>query len=167
MFLLWCRYCGIVEMLDNLHNQQMHDLIYVDDDDDDQDFFKLAFSEVGWSHRIFSVRSGEQLIKHLQRITDSHYLPHLLVIDCNLGLMSGEVLFSHLQSEKKTQSIHVVFFSTDISTTKKDRLLRAGVKSVITKPSDLKAYTILALHLISIAEDIESGVEPNYELLAA
>jgi CheY-like chemotaxis protein len=145
----------------------MYDLIYVDDDDDDQEFLKLAFYELGLLHRIFFVSSGEQLLKRLKQIIDTDYFPRLLLIDCNLGSMSGEVLYGHLQSEKKTRSLHVVFLSTGISTTEKDRLIRAGAKSVIMKPSDLKTYALLASHLISISEEIKSGVEPNYELLTA
>jgi CheY-like chemotaxis protein len=143
----------------------MYDLIYVDDDPDDLEFAQLAFEIIGWSHRVLLLDSGKKVLQYLSQLVDPLSSPYLLLIDYYLDGMDGEDLLVILRSNPKYSYIKVVFLTTGLSKSSKDRLLKLGAGCCVDKPDNLEKYKELALNLKLIAGEIGSGQKPSFELL--
>ncbi|MEI6901391.1 MAG: ATP-binding protein, partial [Bacteroidota bacterium] len=66
--------------------------------------------------------------------------PDLIFLDLNLPDMNGNEVLRKLQSDHRTKSIPVVIITADAMPDQREKLLRLGAKSYLTKPIDVVAF---------------------------
>jgi CheY-like chemotaxis protein len=126
-------------------------IFIVEDDRDDFDFMKQAFTEVG-ARNVSWFGNGFDLIRHLESL-DPQALPSLVITDYNLPKIDGFNLASYLKRNERFQGIKLVVLTGSIHDNDKHRLLSAGVSKIFTKPSNFTDYKTIAEELKKLAEN--------------
>lgn len=85
--------------------------------------------------------------------------PDAILLDVNLPDMHGEEVMSRLRGDPATSQIPVIVLSADATATQRERLLRAGAASYITKPVDV-VELLEALRLALSARRSVTGMDP-------
>lgn len=120
------------------------DILVVEDDKEDLDFIKEAFSEIeGISVEYFS--NTLNIISFLNSSVNS--LPSLIITDYKMPGLDGFNLVSFLKRNEKFTSIPLVILSGSINEAEKQRLLSAGVLEILVKPSNIEDYAKIAKNL--------------------
>jgi len=92
-----------------------NDPIYlVDDDEEDRDIVKDAFSELGITNRLRFFSSGQSILNELKKEEE---LPFIIISDVNLPKMDGFELREKILKESsiKDRSIPFIFWSNSAS----------------------------------------------------
>jgi len=103
-------------------------VLLVEDDPDDQEFFKDALSGIGNAVLYGIAGNGA---KAIERLESASMLPDLIFMDVNMPLMNGIECIARLKTDPRTQNIPVVMLSTAIWEMEMVRLL--GAKAFIKK----------------------------------
>lgn len=104
-------------------------LVLVEDDPDDQEMIKLAFSDLGFTHEIRTFNNAEAAIKFLY---ESSVAPFLIISDINMPKMDGLSFKGKIESSQvlRQKSIPFVFLST------------GSTKNYIKRAYELKAQGV-------------------------
>ena len=115
----------------------MKNILYIEDDVDDQSIFEDALDILAMGLRYDIVSDGKTAIEKL----NSQQQPFdLILLDLNMPLFNGFDLLRTLKHEESFKKIPVYILSTSAS--KKDRKAceELGANGFITKPHDFKEY---------------------------
>jgi CheY-like chemotaxis protein len=124
-------------------------IFIVEDDADDFDFMKQAFTDVGATN-VIGFPNGFDLIRHLETLSKAD-MPKLIITDYNLPKIDGFNLASYLKRNERFQAIKLVVLTGSIHDNDKHRLLSAGVTKIYTKPGNFTAYRQIAEELKELA----------------
>jgi len=114
-------------------------IILVDDDKVDQEIIKQALNNARTPNNLIIFNNGEEFLQYSQTKNEK---PDLILLDINMPKISGkEVLMTLTDFQIKNQVIIILTTSEDINDIR--FCYNAGVKSFITKPSDLNSYDIM------------------------
>lgn len=108
-------------------------ILLADDDVEDRAIIQDAMDSLSAGDVMIFANNGEQLLNLLNDFTTSIY-PCLVVLDLNMPKMSGTQTLSQLKSNKKFKDIPVIIYSASINHLEKEKCLRLGAHSFITKP---------------------------------
>ena len=126
------------------------DILVVEDDDEDIDFIKQAFSKIeGMSVEYFS--NSFDVIMYLK--TPANALPALIITDYNMPRIDGFNLVAFLKRSENFHTIPLVVLTGNINDIEKERLISAGVFKIYSKPDEVKGYVRIAKELIEIAKE--------------
>ncbi|MDB5249194.1 MAG: response regulator receiver [Segetibacter sp.] len=126
------------------------DILVVEDDNEDIDFIKQAFSKIeGVSVEYFS--NSFDVIMYLK--TADNHLPTLIITDYNMPRIDGFNLVAFLKRSEKFHTIPLVVLTGNINVVEKERLMSAGVYKIYSKPDQVKGYVRIAKELIQIAKE--------------
>lgn len=116
-----------------------HKILLVDDDADDQFFFKDAIRNISKTVQCEVANNGLEAIDHLHNIPPP---PSLIFLDLNMPMMNGYECLEKIKLLPDFRDIPVVIFST--SNNPKDRELtkKLGAKIFLTKTSDFRQLQI-------------------------
>jgi CheY-like chemotaxis protein len=115
-------------------------VLYVEDEEDDAIFMRLAFSRSGLDIDLRVVLNGQQAINYLagqppySDRTQSP-LPALVLLDLNLPLVSGFELLEWMRTQSHLQDTPVVVFSSSGRPEDKTMATKLGANHYIQKPS--------------------------------
>jgi CheY-like chemotaxis protein len=86
----------------------------VDDDEDDKEFVKEVWKELGYTNELLFFSNGEAVLRHIKT---NQVVPFLILCDVNLPRMNGFELKDRLLETTSLyhKSIPFVFFSTQAS----------------------------------------------------
>lgn len=143
----------------------MYSLVYVDDDQEDLEIAQLAFEGIGWINHVLFLDSGKKLLNYLNCLQHPLEYPSLLLLDYHLGGMNAEDILIFLRSNPHYKNLRVVVLTTGLPLSSKDRLYHLGAVCCVEKPDSLEKQTELAKGLKRISGEIDSGIEPSFELL--
>lgn len=108
-------------------------ILLVDDDADDRFLFTSAVSEMGEGMRCVCVSGTLEALNHLS-IADP--LPDVIFLDLNMPGYDGKKCLKQLKSTESLQNIPVIIYSTFVSNSDQEEMIRMGADHVITKPGN-------------------------------
>ena len=124
-------------------------ILYADDDADDQAFLNESVTSSGLPARMVTVGNGEEAISYLQGIDEQH-LPTLIVLDLNMPRLNGKQTLSYLKAHPQYARIPVVILSTSENAAEKNQCAQIGAASYFVKPLHMRGYQALVQHITSL-----------------
>ena len=125
---------------------QKHFILLAEDDEDDQELIKLAFSKVTNDHDFKIVNNGQELLDVLAHQPDT---PCMIILDLNMPVLNGMQTLKQLQKEPRFKKIPIVIFTTsDNAETKKSSYL-SGAADYFVKPSSMKEFVSTAQKMLT------------------
>lgn len=107
-------------------------ILLVDDDADDQLYFRDAINEVNNSLECEIANNGREAIHQINVPPP----PDLIFLDLNMPVMNGYECLSYLKTEDRYKNIPVVIFTTSQSLTDIEKSRQLGAELFFTKPTN-------------------------------
>ena len=114
-------------------------ILLIDDDKDDQDFFREALSQINTAVVLDTADNG---IKGLELLSASVQLPDLVFLDVNMPVMNGRETLTLIRANRKFDNIRVIMYSTSNSAADID-WFKAFVVKYVVKPNSFDALVDL------------------------
>ncbi len=111
-------------------------ILLVDDDPDDQDFFLEALQLISDKTTLRAAGNGRVALELLERDT---WRPEVIFLDWNMPVMNGEQFLVELTTRSGLRNIPVVVISTSSHSYTKEAAARLGASHFITKPNNFQA----------------------------
>lgn len=108
------------------------EILLVEDDLDDVDFFRATFEDEPDRFIITTLSDGEKAITYF-RFT--YTLPDIIVLDLNLPRIDGREVLKMLRTDSRLAAIPVLIYTTSRSERDKEYCDRYSVEKYITKAS--------------------------------
>jgi CheY-like chemotaxis protein len=116
-------------------------LVLIDDDEDDQEIFLAALSEVSDAVTCTTYVSAQEA---LQALTGAQQTPDVIFLDLNMPLMNGQQFLVEIKKIGSLKHIPVIIFSTSSHSATIQATKELGAYDFITKPGSFnKLITIL------------------------
>jgi CheY-like chemotaxis protein len=112
---------------------QKHFVIYADDDQDDLDFVKEAFSKYSRDVEVLTFGNGSTVLSYLSSLSPFEPAPCLIILDINMPLIDGKEVLTRLRQSEVFESVPVILFTTS-SLPKDKRFADEHKASLVTKP---------------------------------
>lgn len=123
-------------------------IILADDDEDDQLFFKDAFSELKICTKVQTYNDGVDLMNYLNQ--PDAILPDILFLDLNMPRKSGKECLSEIRSNSKFQDIAIAIYSTSSSEEDIEDTFVQGANIYIKKPNDFSVLKKILSDVVTI-----------------
>ncbi|WP_338874370.1 response regulator [Spirosoma sp. SC4-14] len=117
----------------------------VDDDQDDQYLFELAFKRIIPPVQVKLLDDGEELLPALVQTTE---LPDLIILDLNMPRLNGLETLQQIRQQPDYQKIPIVVLTTSTRKEDKEKAVQLGANGFLTKPPSLDAILALFRQLI-------------------
>lgn len=98
------------------------DILLVEDNPDDRELMRLAFSKVEILHNLIVVSSAREALNYLQQETDDEIsdtgdrpeksLPALVILDLNLPKINGIEILQRIRASPRTRILPVIILSS-------------------------------------------------------
>jgi CheY-like chemotaxis protein len=108
-------------------------VLLIDDDHDDHEFFLEAVKEIDSSIKCKSMFDSEKALKFLKDNKETP--PDLIILDTNMPKLSGRQILIELKNDPALKSIPVVMYSTFFSDRDSDDFSKLGAVHYLAKPS--------------------------------
>ncbi len=123
-----------------------HNILLIDDDEEDQEIFLSAVSQVSGFVQCVAVSEAS---KALQKLTSNEIFADVIFLDLNMPVMNGQQFLNEIKKIPALQNIPVIIISTSshyetILSTKK-----MGALDFITKPEKYDELVNILRPLIS------------------
>ena len=120
---------------------QNKEVLFVDDDLDDQEIFSVVLSDVSDSVHCSFVNTAEEALKVLSKNTSTR--PDFIFLDLNLPFMSGFECLRAIKEQPYLKNIPVIIYSTSSRDADKQKAKELGAINYITKPDSVAALKTL------------------------
>ncbi|MEO5889817.1 MAG: response regulator [Ferruginibacter sp.] len=107
-------------------------ILLIDDDADDQLYFRDAISELNKPLECEIANNGLEAIEQMNVPPP----PDLIFLDLNMPVMNGYECLAYLKKEDRYKDIPVVIFTTSQNEIDIERTRKLGAKLFFTKPSN-------------------------------
>jgi len=124
-------------------------ILLVDDDADDCNFFKDALMALPISTNLKILNNGEQMMYYLSENMEN--LPDVIFLDINMPRKNGIECLHEMKKNNQLKDLPVVMFSTSNSQEKIGLVFKSGADVYIHKPSDFSQLKQVILHALPIA----------------
>lgn len=108
-------------------------ILIVDDDADDREIIRDAFTSSLPDCAYVFLENGERLLNHLEDSPETG-LPSLIMLDLNMPGKDGRELVKIIKEHKGFRHVPIVVFTTSSSHRDKKTVYDAGANCFITKP---------------------------------
>jgi CheY-like chemotaxis protein len=122
-------------------------VLLIDDDHDDHEFFLEAVREIDSSIRCNSMFDSEEALKFLK--DQKQPLPDLIVLDTNMPKLNGYQILTELKNDPALNKIPVVMYSTFFSERDSDEFTKLGAANYLAKPSKLGDFRNLLSEILT------------------
>ena len=112
-------------------------IILADDDEDDRNFFKDAFSEIKLNTELKMFKDGFELMTYLNN--PDIVLPHILFLDLNMPKKTGIECLIEIKKIPHLKDLIVAIYSTSSSEEDIEETFIQGANIYIKKPSDFNS----------------------------
>ena len=121
------------------------EILLVEDNPDDVELTRIAFSEAKIANQLSVVRDGAEALDYLfARGTyahrDPHALPSIVLLDLNLPKVDGREVLQAIRGNPITRSLPVVVMTTSAEPFDVEASYALGVNSYIQKPVDFERF---------------------------
>ena len=106
-------------------------LLYVDDDEDDQELFQMAFAEIDERIECISVFDATTA---WQKLIDLEWKPDAIFLDLNMPIIDGREFLKRIRRRNDFNDIEVIVLSTSSNPSIIQSLKEMGARDFITKP---------------------------------
>lgn len=110
---------------------------FIDDDEDDRDFFCTAVQTIDPSIECIFAKDGEQALKQL--LNDITLVPDFIFIDMNMPMMDGKQCLTEIRKIERLDHVPSYIYSTSGSAKIINDVLTLGAKGFLIKPSSMGA----------------------------
>ena len=122
-----------------------HDILLVEDNPDDVELTRLAFTEAGEPHRLHVVSDGAEAVDYLLRrgrhaARDLADLPALVLLDLNLPRLDGREVLQAIRADDTTRCLPVVVLTTSAEPFDVEQAYALGANSYIQKPVEFDRF---------------------------
>ena len=114
-------------------------VLVVDDDPDDRDLIKKAFTECLEPVDIIELTDGSQVLSYLAGCSEAQ-MPVLILLDLNMPVMNGFEVLMEIKTNEKFHKIPVYVFTTSNHARDRAHSVRLGANGMITKPASYAAW---------------------------
>jgi CheY-like chemotaxis protein len=127
--------------------EESSEILYVDDDLDDQYLLRMALNEIGSKYSLKCFPQGQKLIDYLTSARDK---PFMIICDLRIADMSGLELRRRINDLEvlRIKSIPFIFFSQIIREKDVEDAYLELVQGFFKKPGDYDAYKIMLKSII-------------------
>lgn len=138
-------------------------VLYADDDPDDLELVKDAFSGYSKNVEVVACSDGIQALSYINNLSEHEPTPCLIILDINMPILSGKEVLVQLREKKRFNDIPVVLFTT--SSQPADKNFAAQYKAgFITKPIDTKQMAYIADEFIDhCTEEIKNKIRKQIQ----
>jgi CheY-like chemotaxis protein len=122
-------------------------VLMVDDDPDDIELIKEAFSEIDPQTECHHALNGREAIQLLRN--EGFTKPDIILLDINMPIMNGWEFLKQIKASPNWKDIPVIVYST--SNREQDRLLarELGASQFISKPEDYRSLKEILRNLVT------------------
>lgn len=121
-------------------------ILLAEDDEDDQELIKIAFSKVTEQHQFKIVSNGQELLTSL---SEQDNLPCLIILDLNMPILNGIQTLMALKKEPKFEKVPIVVLTTSDHEDSKRRSISNGAIDYFVKPSNMKDLIATAQRMLT------------------
>jgi CheY-like chemotaxis protein len=135
-----------------------HIVIYADDDADDRDLIKDAFSVYDETIELIIFENGLKVINYLNTLPRSSNTPCLIILDINMPVMTGKEVLRQMRNALRLKDIPVILFTT--SSLQSDiEYASMYDAAMVTKPTSyIKIKEIARQFADACADDIKRNI---------
>lgn len=108
-------------------------IIIVDDDADDREIIKYAFSDTVKDHDYVFLEDGEKLLTYMDQ-HQNETRPSLIILDLNMPGKDGKQILSELKNDERYRTIPIIILTTSSSEKDKTASYILGANCFLTKP---------------------------------
>ncbi len=127
---------------DNLYN-----IFYADDDQDDQEVFREVMNEINEDIFIFTQNNGDELL-HLLKNPPPR--PHVVFLDLNMPVKNGYDVLKEIRQSERFSQLPVIIFSTSGDDEAIRRTRQLGATLFVQKPDDYNELKQILKELLAI-----------------
>ncbi len=124
----------------------MNRILLIDDDLDDQFFFKEVIESINPALNCETASNGKIALDELKV---SASLPDIIFLDLNMPVMNGFDFLVEIKKEDKLTKIPVGIISTSNIMSEKEFAIELGARFFITKPNDFNIFRKKLQHILS------------------
>lgn len=126
-------------------------ILYVEDDEDDREFFSDAINKVNPAVDLVMVVNGQEALDYLDRLSsEAPGHPSLIVLDLNLPFVDGKEVFQRIRQDSSLNVIPVIVFSSGDHPGDKALFSQLGIE-YINKPTNISHMSTIATHMLDVA----------------
>lgn len=142
-------------------NSKAIQIFYIDDDQDDLDFFQEATNDIGESVQLFKLAA--EMINTLENLPSD---PTMLFLDLNMPIKSGFDIIKELRASKAFRNLPLIVYSTAESTETVTRCRQLGASMYIVKPTSIAYLRKAIKYVVDVDWDSHSPDAKNFLYLA-
>jgi CheY-like chemotaxis protein len=124
--------------------------LLVDDDQDDQYFFREALTHLDGNFRLSSASSHHEALTFLNAHT-----PHFIFLDINMPIANGKDCLKYIRSNKKFDEVFVIMLTTSSNEKDIDDCYSLGANLYVSKPLSSSEYTAIIKNIFFLHEKNE------------
>ena len=133
-------------------------VFYADDDLDDLELVKDAFSQYSKNVEVLTATDGSKALSYLSNLKKYDTLPCLIILDVNMPVINGKEALLRLREMEHFQEVPIVLFTTSSQPVDKNFAQRYNA-GFITKPIDVKQMEFIADQFIDhCSDDIKNKI---------
>jgi len=119
---------------------------FIDDDEDDRDFFCTAMQQIDDSIECIFAKDGVNAVNQLTE--NESFIPDYIFIDMNMPLMDGRQCLETIKKIERLNNIPVYIYSTSGSPKLVEQVMNAGAKDFLIKPSSMPELTKMLKEIV-------------------
>ena len=127
-------------------------VLYADDDQDDLQLIKDAFSKYSETVRLLTFEDGASILNYIKKLTSFEPLPCLIILDINMPGMNGKEVLRRIRQIHEYQEVPIVLFSTSTLPSEADFAMSFGA-GFVTKPLYTQQIDQLVEYIIQNCSD--------------
>ncbi|WP_018614044.1 response regulator [Segetibacter koreensis] len=127
-------------------------VLYADDDIDDLQLIKEAFSPYSNDVELITVTDGLEAIAYLENIPLHQPVPCLIILDINMPRMDGKEALKIIRGINRFKKVPSILFTTS-SQTKDKEFAKTYNAGFLTKPIDYNQLDLIAGQFIKHCTD--------------
>lgn len=118
---------------------------FIDDDEDDHDFFCTATQTIDPAIECQFAKDG---IEAIDKLTHTSLTPDYIFIDMNMPRMDGKQCLMEIRKINRLNSVPVYIYSTSGTPGLIDEILQLGAKEFLIKPTNMHALEQLLRRIL-------------------
>ena len=119
------------------------DILVVEDNPDDFELTRLAFSDNGCNARLHCAGNGKECMDYLRRLGPyaESSMPDLVLLDINMPVMDGFEVMTRIAADAKLRHLPVIILTTSDAEEDILRMYRLRCSAYVVKPADFNEFT--------------------------
>jgi CheY-like chemotaxis protein len=125
-------------------------ILAVEDNPDDFELTRLAFSNNGCSAKLHCVDNGKECMDYLRRLGPyaGSIMPDLVLLDINMPVMDGFEVLTRIAADPNLRHLPVIVLTTSDAEEDVLRMYRLRCSAYVVKPADFNEFTRVVRALI-------------------